>query len=56
MEQFKNTGYSAYGGIILSIIGITGEDVFKTFVLGILGTVVSFSVSALLGKLFRKKS
>lgn len=55
MEQFKNTGSSAWGGIILSMIEITGQDVVKTIVLGILGTAVSFSVSALLGKLFKKR-
>ncbi|SFQ07723.1 hypothetical protein [Parafilimonas terrae] len=50
MEQFKNTGYPALGGIILSIIGISGQDIAKTIVLGIIGTVVSFSVSALLAR------
>lgn len=55
MEQFKNTGYSAIGGILLSIIGITGQDIIKTIVLGMVGTVVSFSMSVFLAKLFRKK-
>lgn len=55
MEQLKNTGYAAWGGVILSIIGISGQDVLKTIVLGIIGTVVSFSVSALLIRLFRKQ-
>lgn len=55
MEQFKNTGYSAFGGIILSIIGITGQDAAKTIILGIIGTVVSFSVSALLDRFFKKR-
>lgn len=55
MEHFKNTGYSAYGGVILSIIGISGQDVVKTIVLGVIGTIVSFSISALLSRFFRKK-
>ncbi len=55
MEEFKHTGYSACGGIILTIIGISGEDIVKTTVLGIIGTAVSFSVSALLGKFFKKR-
>lgn len=50
MEQFKNNGYPALGGIVLSFIGISGQDVIKTIVLGIIGTVVSFSVSALLAR------
>lgn len=43
MEQFKNNGYPALGGI-------SGQDVIKTIVLGIIGTVVSFSVSPLLAR------
>lgn len=50
MEQFKNNGYPALGGIVLSFIGISGQDVIKTIVLGIIGTMVSFSVSALLAR------
>lgn len=55
MEQFKNTGYPAMGGIILTVIGITGQDIIKTIILGMLGTVVSFLVSALLNRLFKKR-
>lgn len=56
MEHLKNTGSSAWGGILLSIIGIAGQDIIKTIVLGAIGTVVSFTLSALLGKLFKKKT
>ena len=55
MERFKHTGYSACGGIILAVIGISGEDVVKTIVLGTIGTAVSFAVSAMLEKLFKKR-
>lgn len=56
MEHFKNIDLSAWGGIMLSIIGIAGQDIVKTIVLGIIGTVVSFMVSALRGRLFKKKT
>lgn len=56
MEHSKNTGSSAWGGILLSIIGIAGQDIVKTVVLGTIGTLVSFMVSALLGRLFKKKA
>lgn len=55
MEQFKNTGYPALGGIIVSFIGISGQDVIKTIVLGIIGTVVSFLISALLARWLGRK-
>lgn len=56
MEQFKIIGSSAWGGVVLSIIGIAGQDIVKTIVLGAIGTLVSFMVSALLGRLFKKKN
>ena len=50
--QWKN----AWGGIFLSILGsLAWDDIIRTVVLGMLGTAVSFFVSALLGRLFKKK-
>jgi fructose-specific phosphotransferase system IIC component len=55
MEHFKFSGRSAWGGIFLSIIGnLNWQDIFKTTILAVIGTVVSLTVSALLAKLLRK--
>ncbi|HEX5153612.1 MAG TPA: hypothetical protein VFW07_19320 [Parafilimonas sp.] len=58
MSDHFNTpsNHAAWGGIILSIISISGQDVLKTIVLGGIGTTVSFLISALLGRLFKKKN
>ena len=47
---------TAWGGVLLSVLGSLGwQDVWKTIILGALGTVVSFCVSALLRRLFGKR-
>lgn len=46
------SGNPAWGGILLSIFGnLTGPEVFKTVLLAVIGTVVSYITSALLKKI-----
>jgi len=45
---------AAWGGIILSIIGIHWQDLLQTAVLAAIGTSVSFCCSALLKKLYKR--
>ncbi len=42
----------AWMGALLSIVGnISWQDIMRTVILGIIGTIVSFTVSALLKKI-----
>ena len=55
MEASRVNNRSAWGGIFLSIIwNIHPGDLFITLVLAAVGTTVSYFVSSLLGKLFKK--
>ncbi len=45
---------AAWGGIILSILGIHWQDILQTAILAAIGTTVSFSISLLLKKLHSK--
>ena len=49
-----NTGQSAWGGILLSILTIHWQDIWQTMVLAMIGTTVSFCMSALLKKLYKR--
>jgi hypothetical protein len=47
---------TAWGGVLLSVLGsLAWQDVWKTIILGAIGTAVSFCVSALLRRLFGKR-
>jgi hypothetical protein len=46
---------AAWGGIILSVLGIHWQDAVQTAVLALIGTAVSFCTSILLKALYRKR-
>ena len=56
-QTYHRSGNPAWGGIFLSIFGnLTGPEIIKTIVLAIIGTVVSYTTSALLKKIsFRRR-
>jgi fructose-specific phosphotransferase system IIC component len=57
MSDQLNTGSdnAIWGGIFLSILGsLSWQDIIRTIILGIIGTVVSFIISALLRKMSEK--
>jgi hypothetical protein len=45
---------AAWGGIILSILGIHWQDAVQTAVLALIGTTASFCASVLLKALYKK--
>ena len=49
-----NTGQHAWGGILLSLLTIHWQDVLQTAVLAMIGTTVSFCMSALLKKMYKR--
>jgi mannitol-specific phosphotransferase system IIBC component len=59
MEANNNAGTltATLGGTMLTIaVHIASEDILKTVILAALGAVVSYIVSLLLRRLFRRKS
>ena len=54
MADNARTGNAAWGGIILSLITIHWQDVLQTAIFAIIGTTVSFCMSALLKKLYKR--
>ena len=53
-EARINTVQSAWGGVLLSLLTLHWQDVVQTAVLAIIGTTVSFCMSALLKKLYKR--
>ena len=56
MSHISNQSAGTAGGTILAIVGVVDpSDVLKTAVLAAIGALVSFGVSAILKRLFKKK-
>ena len=56
MSHISNQSAGTAGGTILAIVGVVDpSDVLKTAVLAGIGALVSFGVSAILKRLFKKK-
>ena len=53
-DVFTGTGQAAWGGIVLSLLTIHWQDVLQTAILAMIGTTVSFCISALLKKLYKR--
>ena len=54
MADNSRTGNAAWGGIVLSLITIHWQDILQTAILATIGTTVSFCISALLKKLYKR--